>query len=266
MAQRFFDTVARRGFVVEGEYRGANERYGFTCSRGHRWETRGQRVVDGTGCPQCMVQSRSERLLRADGLERLHAAAAARGGRCLATAYDGVSAGYTWECAQGHRWNSEGARVLAGVWCAICAVQRRGELRRLADGLERLRAAAVAQGGVCLAEAYGMLDEKYRFRCAKGHEWKARGHLILRGTWCMKCLSESKRLGIERMREVAHARGGRCLSEVYLGIKVKLAWQCHLGHVWDTTPAMVLSKDAWCPFCFRLRITKSPVKRAKYGG
>ncbi|WP_156992329.1 hypothetical protein [Paraburkholderia oxyphila] len=82
----------------------------------------------------------------------------------------------------------------------------------------------------------------------------------------MECSNDSKRLGIERMQEVAKARGGRCLSEVYLGTQVKLTWEWHLGHIWDAAPGNVLYRDAWCPFCFRLRVTKNPARRAKYGG
>ncbi|WP_224044863.1 zinc-ribbon domain-containing protein [Paraburkholderia unamae] len=265
-AQRFFDALAQRGLTCAGDFAGANLRYRFTCASGHEWEARASHVLAGTGCPRCMAQSHAKRYLHADGLERLHAAAAARGGRCLATTYDGISAGYTWECANGHRWNVEGAKVVAGSWCGVCAAQQRIAASRLPDGLDRLRGAAEARGGVCLGDTYERLNDRYRFRCAKGHEWKAYGHLVVRGAWCRACSDESLRLGIERMQEVAQARGGRCLSEVYLGSKIKLTWQCHLGHVWEAAPCNVLYRDAWCPSCFRLRITKNPQRRARYGG
>ncbi|CAE6858636.1 hypothetical protein R75461_07860 [Paraburkholderia nemoris] len=66
------------------------------------------------------------------------------------------------------------------------------------------------------------------------------------------------------MLEVAHERGGRCLSEEYLGSKVKLVWQCGLGHVWASTPNTVVRLGHWCPNCFRLRMTKNPGLRRRY--
>lgn len=69
---------------------------------------------------------------------------------------------------------------------------------------------------------------------------------------------------IEAMQQVARERGGRCLSTEYLGKQVRLSWECHRGHVWDSPPSSVVNKGRWCPNCAILDRTKKRVKRLKY--
>jgi hypothetical protein len=51
--------------------------------------------------------------------------------------------------------------------------------------------------------------------------------------------------------EAAAARGGRCLSPQYLGIKTKLSFECALGHAWETTPDTI-RRGSWCPQCAKV--------------
>ncbi|MEM5435489.1 hypothetical protein [Paraburkholderia diazotrophica] len=88
--------------------------------------------------------------------------------------------------------------------------------------------------------------------------------VIVGGTWCSRCANLNKRDTLERMQAVARERGGQCLSSEYLGGKVKLTWQCDLGHVWDALPTNVVNRRSWCPNCARLRITKKPHLRRRY--
>ena len=57
-----------------------------------------------------------------------------------------------------------------------------------------------------------------------------------------------KKLTIEAMRELAVARGGRCLSESYVHSREKLRWVCASGHEWEAVPASV-NAGAWCKQC-----------------
>jgi hypothetical protein len=54
---------------------------------------------------------------------------------------------------------------------------------------------------------------------------------------------------IEKMHEIANARGGTCLSTKYVGNKNKLKWMCSEGHVWEAVPNNVLSNETWCKEC-----------------
>ncbi len=57
-----------------------------------------------------------------------------------------------------------------------------------------------------------------------------------------------KKLTIQLMQEIAAARGGRCLSPIYVNAFTKLLWQCAKGHEWMALPLNV-QRGTWCPFC-----------------
>jgi hypothetical protein len=60
------------------------------------------------------------------------------------------------------------------------------------------------------------------------------------------CLSE----GLERCREGARLRRGRCTSRRFPGVMQKVMWECALGHTWPATPNQVLRPNGtWCPDC-----------------
>ncbi|WP_244384794.1 hypothetical protein [Burkholderia pseudomallei] len=263
--RRFLETLAERGITCrEGRFLGQNARQHFRCREGHEWATQARKILEGSGCPSCALAYRTEQLIDSNGLARLQEAAAARGGRCLTDAYLGIKENYLWECANGHRWQARGYSVVKGGWCWPCFARRNGDAHLKPERLSDIHARALSHGGQCLDETYHGSNSKYRFRCARGHEWLGWGHQVLGGAWCRRCANLDKRLTIEEMQAVAKARGGRCLSAEYLGHKFKLTWECHLGHVWSSTPGTVVNRGAWCPNCFRLRITRDPTLRRRY--
>jgi len=60
---------------------------------------------------------------------------------------------------------------------------------------------------------------------------------------------------LEEMQEIAKSRGGRCLSENYINIYTKLAWQCKKSHIWKAN-SHDIKRGTWCPIC--------SVERAKH--
>jgi DNA-directed RNA polymerase subunit RPC12/RpoP len=66
-----------------------------------------------------------------------------------------------------------------------------------------------------------------------------------------------KKLTIEHAKKVAAAKGGKCLSEVYVKSQAKLDWQCAEGHTWAASLNQVKDRRSWCPYCSGHRLTKS---------
>ena len=56
------------------------------------------------------------------------------------------------------------------------------------------------------------------------------------------------RLTIEDMYELAKVRGGKCLSQKYLGAHGKLEWLCSTGHKWWAKPNTI-KNGSWCLIC-----------------
>lgn len=199
-----------------------------------------------------MAETNSVRRLDPKGLERLQAAALAKGGRCLSTEYVGRGAVYELECAHGHRWQTKGGFILGGHWCPHCARKQTAEQQRRPDGLERLQATAVAHGGVCLSERYTGLMSRYRFRCAAGHEWQSFAGSILGGIWRTACrFDEAGETAFERLQAAAAALGWRCLSDIWTGYKGRYEFECEKGHRFTRNAIALLyrGEQARCEAC-----------------
>ncbi len=267
LRQRVLGMAAERGGVcLENDYLGPNVRHRMRCEQGHEWQTMGRKLLAGHWCRICGTAAMTAKL-RAEGwhIADLQAKAAARGGQCLSPEYRGALERYEWVCAYGHRWSSVGAEIMRGTWCRLCANRETSERKTDPEGLIRLRTAAQAQGGDCLDEVYLGQSARYRFQCREGHVWKTAGQNVLNGGWCRACHNESRRLGIESMQAVARERGGRCLSETYINKSRRLTWECHHGHVWQTSPRSIFAGH-WCPSCAildRVR-SKNQNKRKRY--
>lgn len=181
-------------------------------------------------------------------IESLKAHAQNLNGECLAKTYSGTSAKYRWKCAKGHEWDASWANVKhKSSWCPVCS----GFL--ILDPMNQLHQIAESKGGQCLSTGYLGARTKHLFQCHAGHEWLATPDSIKRGSWCIACLG---RVGpdehLKMIKEVATTKGGRCLSDVYLGGNEKLRFQCAAGHEWSATPNNV-KRTSWCPVCAKQR-------------
>jgi hypothetical protein len=98
--------------------------------------------------------------------------------------------------------------------------------------MDVLRAEDQKRGGECLAKAYDTVEQKLEWRCARGHVFLLAPDSLTAGRWCPHCAQEDRNaLRLQKMRDIAKERGGRCLSDVYTGSRDKLLWPCHQGHV-----------------------------------
>ncbi|WP_175948410.1 hypothetical protein [Burkholderia pyrrocinia] len=251
-ALRRLDQLARQagGRCLSDRYVGRTARYQFVCREGHAFEKSVDSLEKGSWCVQCARAERSKRMADPDGMKRIRAAARSHGGKCLTKAYTKLADRYRFRCAAGHEWETVGLEVVRGAWCRLCSNQDKVHAYRLKDGLARLRRCAKSHGGVCLSKVYEGSKAYYRFRCEAGHEWDMLGARIFRGSWCLECLHEAKRFGIDRMRQLAAERGGRCLSETYRNTTTRLEWECARGHRWWAYPGAIV-RGHWCATCGR---------------
>jgi len=249
--------AAHGGQLLDDRYLGIQVRYRFRCRQGHEWRATGNAIFSRhSWCRLCRNEENSLASRDPEGLARLQAAAAAKGGVCLSQSYTNQAAHYRFRCGQGHEWETLGHSVLGGTWCRRCNEKEKSRESLDPEGLARLQAAAAAKGGVCLSEAYTGINGRYRFRCAQGHEWETDGRRVIRGlVWCLHCSRDPEgRIAI--CHEIAAQRGGQCLSQVYHNSTTKLTWMCDKGHIWDAL-ASNIKRGTWCPQCVRInKITR----------
>lgn len=117
-----------------------------------------------------------------------------------------------------------------------------GELR-----LAQLRQVAQAAGFALLATEWRGNLERYLFECRRGHQYQ-RGvkHLIHEPpVVCPQCLQEDQ---FARIQQTVQAKGGVCLSPLYMGVVARYEFQCAQGHRWTATGGWVL-RGHWCRQC-----------------
>ena len=151
-----------------------------------------------------------------------------------------------WQCGEGHRWEARLVKVKRGNWCPQCA--GKGPLT-----ISEMGRLAAERGGKCLSDEYVNNHTQLQWRCAELHEWWARPQDIRR-TWCPYCACTVKP-EIADLRRIAHSRGGKLLSTIYVNGKEPLLWRCHAGHVWKAPASSVkpngFHSGTWCPLCPR---------------
>ncbi len=172
---------SRGGQCLSTSYAGGYLTYEFRCKAQHQWQATGSDVLRGSWCLQCSHRQKSQAYLLPDGLKRLHELAQKKSGQCLASTYTGSAAKYEFVCAQGHRWEATGARIVRGAWCAQCFHAG----KRL--GIEVAREVAAQRGGQCLSEHYVSNTHHLEWMCDRGHVWKAGLANIRKNRWCPQC-------------------------------------------------------------------------------
>lgn len=228
----------RGGALLSGRYTHYQEKLTWRCAQGHTWQATEPAVRAGDWCLRCYHDSMR------GSIEEMQALANTKGGRCLSQTYVDAFTHLQWECSVGHIWQAVPATVKKS-WCPTCGFER----KRL--GIEKMQEVARERGGECLSEAYKTVVTRLTWRCAKGHTWQAKPIHIQRGHWCRLCTAESRRIGIEKMQDIAQKHGGICLSDTYVNLLTALNWKCIEGHTWEAKPANVRN-GSWCPECRRL--------------
>jgi len=108
---------------------------------------------------------------------------------------------------------------------------------------------AQEKGGKCLSAEYITQKTKLEWECEKGHRWWAAPDGICNNhTWCPKCANNVPHT-LQEMQELAISRGGKCLSNEYLGLRTPLLWECVKGHRWSVAPETIYRNNTWCPEC-----------------
>ena len=118
--------------------------------------------------------------------------------------------------------------------------------------IEAMQKIAQDRGGKCLSSKYINVHTHLKWKCEKGHTWKAIPSSVKYGRWCRICShlksGDSQRLSIKNMEEIANDRGGKCLSKKYVNFNTKLKWECVEGHNWLSAPYNI-KRGSWCPKC-----------------
>lgn len=59
----------------------------------------------------------------------------------------------------------------------------------------------------------------------------------------------------QKLVDIAKSKGGKVISELYMGAKVHMTFECDKSHNWDTTPDTI-KRGSWCGVCYKKEFGK----------
>jgi hypothetical protein len=229
------------GQCLSSRYVNAHTKLTWKCKSGHIFRATPSHIKHDRWCRICGNQNAAiDRRLSMNEIREL---AKSRHGRCLSDSYD-PKGKLKWRCDKGHIWEANIHNVKSGSWCPVCGHLSGGHKRL---NIEIMRELAAQHGGRCLSPSYQNVDSKLKWQCSNGHVWSALPSSVRKGHWCAECAGK-KPLDLEHAQEVAHERGGQCLSRKYRSNHMSLRWRCADGHTWSTSYSNI-KWGGWCPEC-----------------
>ena len=254
------------GKIISDAFLGWDRRHEFECKEGHRWITTADSIKRGSWCRKCSSKEMGKRQ-RKYSLKDAIRLAEERNGKCLSTMESFTNNdNLTWYCnVHKTSWEAPISRIVSGGWCPTCGREKCDKERRKYT-VKDLQDLAAARGGECLSKVCNCADDKYEWKCGKGHTWFAsfndiKGSPKHKPTWCPHCAKKAKHT-VEEMREWAAAHGGECLSNKYVNAKTNLLWRCSCGYEFWAMPTNV-QRGKWCPACKGKRIWETRRKNKK---
>jgi len=185
-----------------------------------------------------------------------------RGGTCLSNEYINKNTKMKVQCEKGHIWEANfGTIYYQKYWCPYCEKEFR---------FQKVKKYIEEKGGKCLSNEYINNYTKVRVQCEKGHIWEVKPNsLINKKNWCRMCGFDKQRKNIKDVIEFIENKGGKLLSEKYIGCDQKLKVQCSKGHIWKPTYTK-LKGGTWCLICYyyekRMNYFRSILKIAENKG
>ena len=116
--------------------------------------------------------------------------------------------------------------------------------------LEDMQKTAEHYDGKCLSKEYINEYTPLKWMCKKGHTWESDYAIVKQGGWCVQCSKKHKDKTelLEEIKQIAEAKGGKCLSTVYINSKLTLEFECAKGHQWQGLIGNI-KKGTWCKKC-----------------
>lgn len=105
---------------------------------------------------------------------------------------------------------------------------------------------AAGRGGLCLSTEYINGRTHLKWMCQAGHQFEISFRDAQR-YWCTECTNPKTDFIVEA-NKLAKARGGVCISTVWVNGRTHLEWICSKDHIFSSLYSNVCA-GCWCPYC-----------------
>lgn len=244
----------RNGECLSDKYDGMNKKLEWKCNIcEYIWEAIPANIIYfNTWCPEC-AKDKNREAQKKYTIKDMLKIAKEKGGECLSDSYINIYTKLKWKCNFCNNvWTSIPQNIIHGdSWCPECSKRLRKKYI-----IEDMQKIAFERNGECLSSEYEGMENKLKWKCNVCENiWEtAPSTIIYSNSWCPECAKKitsdkNRKYTTDDLREHAKLKNGVCLSKKYLGYRNKHVWKCSQGHIWESTPHSVLSKNSWCPEC-----------------
>jgi hypothetical protein len=115
------------------------------------------------------------------------------------------------------------------------------------------------KGGKCFTNTCVNQYTQILIQCEHDHFWETAPKNIKNGRWCPHCYNDKrsslKLNSINKIKEVRQFllnKGGKLISNEYLGRHEPLIFECEFGHQWQSNWANILN-GSWCHVCLNVK-------------
>ena len=173
-------------------------------------------------------------------------------GKCLSISMKDRFEKLLWECKKEHQWYASFSSVY-NAWCPICGRERTNEAaRKKSPSIEIIKETLnKIKMEIDSSEELNYINSTTPIKiiCKEHkHSYYSNWDYIRQIKGCRYCTHQVKRT-IEECKTKAIEKEGECLSNIYLGEKIKLKWKCKYNHIWEAGPGNILRDKCWCPTC-----------------
>ena len=153
----------RGGKCLSAQYTSVMQKLQWQCACGYIWDAVPFSILRGHWCPKC-GRKKSESA-KSFSLEDIKQKAQELGGKCLSAEYENKFSLMSYECSNGHKWESAARNILQGYWCQEC--------RKYTLTIEDIKKEAETHSWKCLSMEYKGSNNKLNWSCSAGHKISA---------------------------------------------------------------------------------------------
>lgn len=219
------------GKLISTTYKNAHQTLVWQCSLGHIFKSNQSNIQSGNNwCGECTKIERLNTLKKIAKINNLE---------CLSKEYLGTNKRLKWKCKNGHILFRSPEHIRQKSGCYQCHGNK-------PLGLDHVNKIAEKKGGKCISKKYTSIREYLKWKCSKGHVWKAKYNTVAKNdVWCPKCHDQDQ---IDALNLIAINKGGKFLSTKFIGWNSKYEWKCKEGHIWKADGTAV-KLGTWCRVC-----------------
>jgi thiol-disulfide isomerase/thioredoxin len=219
------------GKLISTKYKNAHQSLVWQCSSGHIFKSNQSNIQSGNNwCGECTKIERLNTIKKIAKINNLE---------CLSKAYLGTNKKLKWKCKNGHILFRSPEHIRQKRGCYECYGNK-------PLGLDYVNKVAEKKGGKCISKKYTSVREYLKWKCSKGHIWKAKYNTVAKNdVWCPKCHDQDQ---LDALKLIAKNNSGKFLSPKFIGWNSKYEWKCKEGHIWKADGSAV-KLGTWCGVC-----------------